>query len=101
VRLEQRDEVVARQRFGHVALASDDALGAPQRVEDGLLGGVDGRGEERIELGVVEGVNAPGSREGEEDLAAAVVGDGPRARQAVGWPPASSSTASCCSPART
>jgi hypothetical protein len=34
VRLEQRDDVVVGQRLCDPALAPDDALGAPQRVED-------------------------------------------------------------------
>jgi hypothetical protein len=61
---EQRDHVLLRQRIDDAALAADDPLGAPQRVDDGLLGRVDGRGEERVELLVVEAIAAAGGREG-------------------------------------
>ena len=53
---EQSDHVLLRQRVDDAALAPDDALGAPQRVDDGLFGRVDGRGEERVELVVGEAI---------------------------------------------
>lgn len=76
---EQGDDLVVRERLGDAALAADDAFGAPQRVEDGLLGRVDGRGEERVEGAIGHRARVPGGREGNEDLAAAVVRDGARA----------------------
>jgi hypothetical protein len=30
---EQRDDLVVRHRLGHAAVATDDALGAPERVD--------------------------------------------------------------------
>jgi hypothetical protein len=45
---EQADDLLMGQRLGDAALAPDDALGAPQGVEEGLLGRVDGRCEERV-----------------------------------------------------
>jgi hypothetical protein len=45
--LEQRDDLVMGRRLGGATRAPDDALGAPQGVQDGLLVRVDGRREER------------------------------------------------------
>ena len=78
---QEGDDLLVRERLGDAALAADDPLGAPQRVEDGLLGGVDRRREEGVERAIGHRVRAPGGREGDEDLAAAVVRDGARARE--------------------
>jgi hypothetical protein len=51
----QRDHVLPRQRIDDATLTADDALGAPQRIDDGLLGRIDGRAEERVELVIGEG----------------------------------------------
>jgi hypothetical protein len=69
---EQLEHVGVRERVRRAALAAGGGGGAPQRVEDGLLGGVDRGGEERVEVGAR--ARAIGG-EGEEDLAAAVMGD--------------------------
>ena len=59
----------------------------PERVDDRLLGRVDRRLEQRIELAAASACRRRGGRDGEEDLAAPVVSDRPRAREAEAGAP--------------
>ena len=77
---QQLERLVVRKRLDDAAVASGHVLRRPERVDDGFLGRVDGRLEQRIQLVVADGALVAG-RERDEDLAAAVVGDRARARQ--------------------
>jgi hypothetical protein len=93
VRGKELEDVVVGKRVRDAAFAPLGALGVPHGVEDGLFGGVDRRDEERVEVAVghrlagrptaLAGL-APCGREGEEDLAAGVLGD----RSGAGQPEA-------------
>ena len=87
--LQQREHLGRVQRLAGVAVAPDGGRRGEHRVEHRLLGGLDGRGEQRVERAAGDQVGPVGrpSRSSripvpnaEEDLAAAVVGDraGPR-----------------------
>ena len=69
-----------RERLDDVAVASGHVLRGPERVDDGFLGRVDGRLEQRVQIVVADRALVAG-RERDEDLAAAVVGDRARASQ--------------------
>ena len=67
------------------ALAAGRVDGGPERVQDSLLGRLHRSREESVELSIRHGsaarVRRGDGREGEEDLAAPVVGDGARPRE--------------------
>ena len=77
---QQLEHLFVGQAATEAALAPGHVRRSPERVQHRLLCRLDGRGEERVERAPLE-LSASG-REGQEDLAAAVVGDRADPREA-------------------
>src|SRR5512133_426853 len=97
VRRQDVEDVVVRQGSHEAPIAPRRVAGKPERVEHGLLGGLDGAGEERVQVAVGQapcgrasagvGASAGVRDERQEDLAAAMVGDRARPREPEPGPP--------------
>jgi hypothetical protein len=93
VRRQDVEDIVVQQSSHEAAPAPGRVAREPQRVEHRLLGGLDGAGEERVQLAAGQAARGRAAArvgagsEREEDLAAAVVGDRARPREAEPGPP--------------
>src|SRR5204862_4923654 len=70
---QELQHLVVREAPLDPTLPALDVGRRPERVQHRLLGRLDGRGEERVELAALELLPVLSDRESEEDLAAAVV----------------------------